>query len=341
MTSSRPEPLRLFRSLSLRRWALLLGAPGADVVVTPIVTHALERGDDAVRSSWRRWRRRRRHRDDDPRLQEISEALQGLDRYGGLIEELRTAVLESLGEGEEERAHRREIDTVFAEHLRLRNELVEANLGLVHMAVQRLRVDPELHGDLVHEGLFGLLRALERYEPARGIRFSTYAMYWVRSEVVAAYTERLREIRVPRHLLAQRRAFLRELERLDRGQANAQLRDEARRAANLTESQLRAVERIPTVDGMANAPESTESPIDLDAGRDAANLRPALASLDPRALTIVQHRFELDGKPFLTLNRLGRRLGISRERVRQIEIAALERLHHHLRPLPAAERTAA
>lgn len=342
------EDLGRLQQLGIERWRRLLGLRGQHALVAPRVTACLARADDEVVEALETWRRSygragsgRRPRNPGvvrDAVETLARALLVADRYGRAADELVEQVGEALRRrgGPAERSHHGKLQTTSHEYVRLRNRLVRRHLGLVHLAVKRMCSDPELHDDLVHEGIFGLLRAVERYDPERGTRFSTYAMYWIRSEINAAYTERLRVIRVPRHLLAQRRGYLRALERLDRGQSTQALREAARRQASLSENQLATIESLPTVDVVASPPEAHEAPIDLDVGRDTAALRPALEGLDPRARAILQHRFELDGKPFLTLKRLGRHLGISRERVRQLESAALERLRGHLRAPPSA-----
>lgn len=332
--SSDIEELGRLQQLGVERWRQLLGLRGQRALVAPRVTESLERADDQALEALETWRRSRGTVTEP--IETLARALLVADRYGRAADELVEQVGEALRRsgGPTELAHRDELRTTSRDYVQLRNRLVRRHLGLVHLAVKRMRIDPELHDDLVHEGIFGLLRAVERYDPERGTRFSTYAMYWIRSEVTAAYTERLRVIRVPRHLLAQRRGYLRALERLDCGQSALALREAARRQASLSESQLATIESLPTVDAVASLPEAHEAPIDLDAERDVAALRPALEGLDSRARAILEHRFELDGKPFLTLKHLGRNLGISRERVRQLECAALERLRGHLRAAP-------
>ncbi|MEM6993673.1 MAG: sigma-70 family RNA polymerase sigma factor [Myxococcota bacterium] len=232
-------------------------------------------------------------------------------------------------------AHLTTVEVVGSNYLELRNRLLDRHIGLVHVAASRLKAS-NLYEDMVHEGLFGLMRALECFDPTRGTKFSTYAMYWIRTQMIRAKTLKEREIRVPRHLLGNRRAYTQSLARLDTGQPREQLREMARKASGLTQRQLLAVERIPEVqsDALGVHHDDDADPVaQIHVRRLVQRVWSAIPDLAPLEQRVLGHRFELEGLPFRTLAELGHDLGLSRERVRQIQLRALDKLRLQLAPV--------
>jgi RNA polymerase primary sigma factor len=217
-------------------------------------------------------------------------------------------------------------------YLALRNHLVEQHLGLVHLALARLPVAPPQRDDLGQDGVFGLVRALERFEPERGIRFSTYAMYWIRHEVAAGRSRSESAIRVPLHLETHRRRYARSLRVLDHGQPREQLREQARQRSALTPRQLRRLEALPVALPLPEPDRITTplEPPDLDRRRLVGVLSAALGGLDGRERAILEHRFGLGDGPPQSLAAVAERLALSRERVRQLQERALTRLRTRL-----------
>ena len=221
-------------------------------------------------------------------------------------------------------------------------ELVEANLRLVvHIARRYLNRGLSLL-DLIEEGNVGLLHAARKFRADRGTRFSTYATWWIRQAVVRALANQARMIRLPVHvelLLAQcrkkRRALTQELGR-------ALTTEELAAALGWPVSEVEHLEslRHPPVsldtpardEGRPNLHDIVEDPSSVPGEglgavlRARADLAGVLQDLPDTERTVITLRFGLGSEEPMTLESIGRRLGVTRERVRQIEAAALQRL---------------
>jgi RNA polymerase nonessential primary-like sigma factor len=220
-----------------------------------------------------------------------------------------------------------------------RRRMIEANLRLV-VTVARPWVGRGVSlMDLIAEGNLGLIRAVERFDPSRGLRFSTYAVWWIREAVQQAVMHHGRTVRLPVHVLRELAQVLR-AERELAAQAGKPPRLEA--IANAVGKSVQDVaelfrvgERVGSLDAAIEAgeralighlQEGEEGAGEPVARIDGARLARWLAALTDRQRSVLQRRFGLEGTPQQSLADIGRELGISRERARQLQEEGLRRL---------------
>jgi RNA polymerase primary sigma factor len=222
-----------------------------------------------------------------------------------------------------------------------KQRLIEANLRLV-VQVARRYVNRGLPlPDLIEEGNLGLIRAVEKFDPGRGLRFSTYGTWWIRQAIVRALANQARMIRLPVHVELLLSRYTREQQRLTQELGRPPTTEEIAQALGTTVQQIEELEEI------RRPPVSLETPIgetdarlrdvipdSADDPREAlgsllqrrADLVSVLDDLAPNERSVLRRRFGLEGEPPETLEAIGRRLGLTRERVRQIESAGLRKL---------------
>ncbi len=220
-----------------------------------------------------------------------------------------------------------------------RQRLIESNLRLVVSAARHYggRGLPLL--ELIAEGNLGLIRAVEKFDPERGFRFSTYAMWWIRQAIEFALM-RTRAVRVPVHVLRELAALLRASRELSEQGRPASLEQLARHVGKPVDQVARLYrlnERVESLDatrsdeddrllGEMIASESDDPAQTIEQAPTEHRLEEWLCTLNPRQREVLERRFGLNDHGAQSLAEVAEVLGVSRERVRQIEVDALQRL---------------
>jgi RNA polymerase primary sigma factor len=232
-----------------------------------------------------------------------------------------------------------------------REQMIKANLRLV----VKIARDYEDLGlpllDLISEGNIGLMKAVERFDPAKGGKLSTYSSWWIKQAIKRALASQSKTIRLPIHLVDKiarmRRTALRLHEELGREPADEELGEElgftARRIAQMRLAAIRPASLdAPIQDEDSNnfgdvvPDESASTPYDLLESKTVTGmLRDLVKTLDAREVTILRARFGLDGGREQTLDEIGRKMGLTRERIRQVQNLALIKLRKRIENLEA------
>lgn len=333
------ERAQLCAIVELRRdrWRALLDAPTRDIVRAWILSPEADaaRPTEAVALLRERWTAARRDR--AGRREDIALAVDALDLDGVLADRLE-AVISAAPDLVGQAIPALEIG---AKLRRARNRFACSNLRLVVRMASRHADGRMSLADRVQEGNLGLLMAVGRFDPERGCRFSTYAAWWIRFAITRALVNRGRSVRIPVHL----HAMVGQARRAEQA-----LRAELGREPELHE--VAAAIDVP-IEKLVDAREAMETRIVAldEPGREDGALGPALVCngvsehdaaiddrrnlavtsevfdvLDPMERDIIEQRFGLRGAQVMTLGMLGKRYDLSRERIRQLQNRALDKL---------------
>src|SRR5690349_2114345 len=222
-----------------------------------------------------------------------------------------------------------------------KERMITSNLRLVVSIARRYQTQGITLGDLIQEGVIGLIRATEKFDWRKGFKFSTYATWWIRQAVQRGVANKSRTIRIPVHVVEREQKVARTERELLAKLGYSPSDEEIAKVSKLPVTQVREVKNAAKAVASTDAPigsdgdssfgdlfaaagPTTEDEVDQTMRTDA--VRRAVAKLPERQRDVISLRFGLGGGEPTSLEQIGKELGITRERVRQIEADALRRL---------------
>jgi RNA polymerase sigma factor (sigma-70 family) len=238
-----------------------------------------------------------------------------------------------------------EVERAYEAMMERKNRFVWHNLKLVVSVAKDFRGSGFSFSDLIQEGNAGLIRAVEKFDWRRGHKFSTYAVWWIRQALIRAIQNHSRTIRLPSHQHDALRAYSQARARLRLEHEGEPTSEELAEAMGITAAEVEELAsmapemtsldaevagrdslRPRRLEEVLSDPDAQSALDDIERARLADQARRGLSRLDDRERSILTWRFGLDGGEEHTLQEIGERLGLSRERARQLEARALAKL---------------
>ncbi|MHC4061919.1 MAG: sigma-70 family RNA polymerase sigma factor [Planctomycetota bacterium] len=208
-----------------------------------------------------------------------------------------------------------------------REQLVRSNLRLVVNIAKRYGDRGMSLGDLIEEGNLGLIKAVDYFDPHRGTRFSTYAAWWIKQSIKRALLENVQPVHIPTYMVALINNWRRttaELEiRLGRGA-------EVEEVANAMHLPVRKAKVINQIVKILSSVRDAHGGDDIVADEEKTKVLRLLNEIESREADVLRLHYGLDGRKPLTLRQIGEKLGLTRERIRQIQRDALTKLYEYM-----------
>jgi RNA polymerase primary sigma factor len=239
---------------------------------------------------------------------------------------------------------RRKYNPIIEDGVRAREQLIKANTRLVVSIAKRYMGRGVAFLDLIQEGNLGLMKAVEKYDYKLGFRFSTYATWWIRQTISRAIADQARTIRIPVHMTDRIREVYKANHELEQKYGRQPTVEELAKKLNFSVRKVQAILKASWTPVSLDSPVGVEGESELGMFiEDVINPTPmqsayesmlkdkleeVLTSLGPREARVLRLRFGLEDGRVYTLEEVGQKFGLTRERIRQIEGRALRRLRH-------------